>query len=213
MKKQADGVLLTMEHGTLRIEVCSDSIVRVTYAAGDSIPDTPQYAIIKNSWAESHWWLVPDDKTVKVSTPLISVTIAKKDGAILYADATGKKLFQDYDRSLTPVEVNGEKAYRSELFSNLWDSTEGFFGLGQHQAGVWNYRGESCRSPGQHEYFCANFSVEQGLRNLLEQRFAQPHQQSISARALSEFGSRGHHGLLFFLRARVRQDHRGVSRD
>ena len=50
VKKQADGVLLTMEHGTLRIEACSDSIVRVTYAAGDSIPDTPQYAIIKNSW-------------------------------------------------------------------------------------------------------------------------------------------------------------------
>jgi alpha-D-xyloside xylohydrolase len=141
--KQADGVVLKMERGTLRIEVCSDSIVRVTYAAGDSIPETPQYAIIKNSWPESHWWLVPDDKSVKVSTPLISVTIAKKDGAILYADATGKKLFQDYDRSLTPVEVNGEKTYRSELFSNLWDSTEGFFGLGQHQAGVWNYHGES----------------------------------------------------------------------
>ena len=86
---------------------------------------------------------MPDDKTLKVSTPLISVTVAKKDGTILYADATGKKLFQDYDRSLTPVEVNGEKAYRSELFSNLWDSTEGFFGLGQHQAGVWNYHGES----------------------------------------------------------------------
>jgi alpha-D-xyloside xylohydrolase len=143
VKKQADGVLLKMERGTLRIEVCADAIVRVTYAAGDSIPETPQYAIIKKSWPESHWWLVPDDKSVKVSTPLISVTIAKKDGAILYADATGKKLFQDYDRSLTPVEVNGEKTYRAELFSNLWDSTEGFFGLGQHQAGVWNYHGES----------------------------------------------------------------------
>jgi alpha-D-xyloside xylohydrolase len=143
VKKQMDGVLLTMERGTLRIEVCSDSIVRVTYAFGDSIPDTPQYAIIKRSWPESHWTLVPDDKSVKISTPLISVTVAKKDGAILYADATGKKLFQDYDRSLTPVEVNGEKTYRSELFSNLWDSTEGFFGLGQHQAGVWNYHGES----------------------------------------------------------------------
>jgi len=106
VKKQMDGVLLTMQGGTLRIEVCSDSIVRVTYALGDSIPDTPQYAVIKSSWPESHWRLVPDDKSVKISTPLISVTVAKKDGAILYADATGKKLFQDYDRSLTPVEVN-----------------------------------------------------------------------------------------------------------
>ena len=41
------------------------------------------------------------------------------------------------------MEVNGEKTYHSEMFSNLWDSTEGFFGLGQHQAGVWNYHGET----------------------------------------------------------------------
>ena len=31
----------------------------------------------------------------------------------------------------------------SEMFSKLWGSYEGFYGLGQHQAGVWNYRGES----------------------------------------------------------------------
>ena len=24
----------------------------------------------------------------------------------------------------------------------MWDSTEAFYGLGQHQAGVWNYHGE-----------------------------------------------------------------------
>ena len=143
MQKQADGILLKMERGTLRITACSDSIVRVTYAPGDAIPDTPQYAITKKDWPAAHWWLLPDDKSYKVSTPLVSVTVAMKDGTIVFADAKGTKLFQDYDRSLTPVEVNGEKTYHSEMFSNLWDSTEGFFGLGQHQAGVWNYHGET----------------------------------------------------------------------
>jgi alpha-D-xyloside xylohydrolase len=142
-KKQSDGVLVTMLQGTLRVKVCSDWIVRVTYAAGSEIPDTPQYTVIKNKWAGSHWWTVPDDTSVKVSTPLMTVTIANKDGAILFTDAAGSKLFQDYGRTLTPVEVSGEKTYRSEMFSNLWDSTEAFYGLGQHQAGVWNYHGES----------------------------------------------------------------------
>ena len=41
MQKQADGILLKMERGTLRITACSDSIVRVTYAPGDSLPDRP----------------------------------------------------------------------------------------------------------------------------------------------------------------------------
>ena len=124
MQKQADGILLKMERGTLRITACSDSIVRVTYAPGDAIPDTPQYAITKKDWPTAHWWLLPDDKSYKVSTPLVSVTVAMKDGTILFADAKGTKLFEDYDRSLMPVEVNGEKTYHSEMFSNLWDSTE-----------------------------------------------------------------------------------------
>jgi alpha-D-xyloside xylohydrolase len=61
----------------------------------------------------------------------------------VFADASGKKLFQDDDRKLTPLEVNGEKTYHAEMFSNLWNSTEAFYRLGQHQAGVWNYHGES----------------------------------------------------------------------
>jgi alpha-D-xyloside xylohydrolase len=143
VKQQTDGVVLTMQSGTLRLLVCSDSIVRVTYSPGTSIPDTPQYAVTKTSWPAAPWTIQSSDTDVKVATALMKITIIKKDGAILFADAGGKKLFQDYDRTLTPVEVNGEKTYHAEMFSNLWDSTEAFYGLGQHQAGVWNYHGES----------------------------------------------------------------------
>ena len=143
VKKQADGVVLTMKSGTLRLLICSDSIVRVTYAPGSSIPETPQYAVTKQSWPASQWTLESSDNDVKLTTSQMKVTVTKKDGAISFADASGKGLFKDYDRTLTPVEVNGEKTYRSEMFSNLWASTEAFYGLGQHQAGVWNYHGES----------------------------------------------------------------------
>ena len=143
VKKQVDGVVLTMKSGTLRLLICSDSIVRVTYASGSSIPETPQYAVTKQSWRASQWTLESSDNDVKLTTSQMKITVTKKDGAISFTDASGKGLFQDYDRMLTPVEVNGEKTYRSEMFSNLWASTEAFYGLGQHQAGVWNYHGES----------------------------------------------------------------------
>jgi alpha-D-xyloside xylohydrolase len=51
-------------------------------------------------------------------------------------------LTQENSRTLTPVEVNGEKTLHPERFTNMWDTQEAFYGLGQHQAGVWNYRGE-----------------------------------------------------------------------
>jgi alpha-D-xyloside xylohydrolase len=138
VKQQGDGVLLAMQYGTLRLRVCSDSIVRVTYSASATFPDAPEFVIIKTSWPAVPW-----TKDVALITARLKVTITRKDGAILFTDAAGKKLFEDFDRTLTPVEVNGEKMYHSEMFSNLWDSTEGFYGLGQHQAGVWNYHGES----------------------------------------------------------------------
>ena len=41
------------------------------------------------------------------------------------------------------MKVNGEDTYHAESFVNIYGSREAFYGLGQHQAGVWNYRGES----------------------------------------------------------------------
>jgi alpha-D-xyloside xylohydrolase len=143
VKQQADGVVLTMRVGTLRLVVSSGSIVRVTYSPGAILPDPPHYVVTRQSWPTTQWALQSNDSDIQLTTAAMKVTVTKKDGAILFADAAGKKLFQDYDRTLTAVEVNGEKTYHAEMFSNLWDSTEAFYGLGQHQAGVWNYHGES----------------------------------------------------------------------
>ncbi|MGB7547959.1 MAG: TIM-barrel domain-containing protein, partial [Terracidiphilus sp.] len=55
----------------------------------------------------------------------------------------GKLLTTDSYRSLRPVEVNGEKTFHAEVYFAIYGSHEGFYGLGQHQAGVWNYRGET----------------------------------------------------------------------
>jgi len=143
VKQQDDGVILKMQTGTLRLQICSDSIVRVTYAPVPTFSDGPSYVITKTTWPKSSWTMQSSEKDVTVATSRLKLTIARKDGTTLFADASGKKLFQDRDRTLTPVEVNGEKTYHAELFSNLWDSTEAFYGLGQHQAGVWNYHGES----------------------------------------------------------------------
>jgi alpha-D-xyloside xylohydrolase len=142
VKRDANGVTLTMHAGTLRIQVASESIVRVTYSATIAFPDWPQFMIAKTSWPPAQWDMQSSDKDIILSTARLKVTITRVNGTILFSDASGKTLFQDYDRTLTPAQVNGEKTYRAEMFSNLWDSTEGFFGLGQHQAGVWNYHGE-----------------------------------------------------------------------
>jgi alpha-D-xyloside xylohydrolase len=143
IEKQSDGVLLTMQTGLLRLQVCSDSIVRVLYTPTSSFPEVKHYAVIKANWAAAHFSVESTDKEVTLSTSQLKVAVARKDGVIIFSNAAGKRLMQDANRTMTPVVVNGEKTYRAEEFVPLWGSTEGFYGLGQHQAGVWNYRGES----------------------------------------------------------------------
>ncbi len=141
IERQSDGVLFTMQSGLLRLEVCSDSIVRVLYTPTSAFPDVKHLAVTKTSWPAAHFSVESTDKEVTLSTSQLRVTVARKDGAIVFSDAAGKKLMQDSSRTMTPVVVNGEKTYRAEEFVTLWGSPEGFYGLGQHQAGVWNYRG------------------------------------------------------------------------
>ncbi len=141
--RQSDGALFTMKTGVLRVRVCSDFIVQVIYSPTASFPDEPSYIVTKTAWPAAQWTFDTTDKDVVLATSRMKVTVFRENGKILFSDSSGKKLFQDDERTMTPAEVNGEKTYHSELFSGLWDSTEAFYGLGQHQAGVLNYHGES----------------------------------------------------------------------
>src|SRR5579863_586023 len=143
VEKQSDGVVLKMRVGVVRLQVCADSIVHVTYAPGSSIPDVRQFIVTKTSWPAAPWNMDQTDKAITLTTSSMKITITRANGGILYDDSSDRKLFEDGARSLTPVVVNGEKTYHAELSSGLWDSTEAFYGLGQHQAGVWNYHGEA----------------------------------------------------------------------
>jgi alpha-D-xyloside xylohydrolase len=87
--------------------------------------------------------MADSEREVTVSTERMKVAIGRKDASLTYSDASGKRLVQEGPNTMTPVTVNGEKTYKSEGFIGLWGSTEAFYGLGQHQGGVWNYHGES----------------------------------------------------------------------
>jgi alpha-D-xyloside xylohydrolase len=141
---QPDGVMLVLQTGFLRFQVCSDSIVHVVYSIERDVPQRPDNLVIKKSWPKADFSLHTDDpKLITLTTSKLKIEITRADSSIIFYDSAGHKLTQENTRTLTPTEVNGEKTYHSERFVNMWDTQEAIYGLGQHQAGVWNYRGES----------------------------------------------------------------------
>ncbi len=142
-QQQPDGVQFTLKTGVLKLQVCSDAIIRVIYSPTSTIPDLKNLVVIKNSWPKVDFKVEATDKEITVITAALKAVVARKDAVVDFEDAAGKKLFEQTEAQMNPVVVNGEKTYHSELFSRLWGSYEAFYGLGQHQAGVWNYRGEA----------------------------------------------------------------------
>lgn len=108
--------------------------------------------------AKTPWML--DDKTVcpgapfqfsqtaeqaTLTTAMLKVVFLVKTGNIIYRKLDDTELLREHakaPRTYDLADVNGEKAYQVvERFDP--DSTEGIYGLGQHQSGVFNYRGST----------------------------------------------------------------------
>jgi len=144
-KNQADGVLFHLQRGTMRLQVCTPTIVRLVYSPTASFAASINPAVIKTDWPAAAWSQQLTAKQITIVTAAVTVAVDRETGALTYSDTDGKVLLHDDSKTMTPVVVNGEQTYRAEDYMTLagYGSTEAIYGLGQHQAGVWNYRGES----------------------------------------------------------------------
>ena len=143
VQQQADGAQIALKSGTLKLQVCSDSMVRVLYSPTTKISEPQDLVVLKHDWPATKWTLNSSENEITITTAQLKVTVVRKDGSVTFSDSAGRQLFQQTELTMQPVVVNGERTYHAELFSKLWGSYETFYGLGQHQAGVWNYRGEA----------------------------------------------------------------------
>ncbi|HEX4283801.1 MAG TPA: glycoside hydrolase family 31 protein [Terracidiphilus sp.] len=144
-EKKGQALEVLQKDGLLRIEVDGPEVLHVTYAPSDAhtAKRASDHVIVKNDWPATDFTVSSDEKAVTLTTVKMKVSIERETGAIHYASADGKVLATDAYRSLHPAEVNGEKTLHAEVFFGMYGSHEGLYGLGQHQAGVWNYRGET----------------------------------------------------------------------
>jgi len=144
-EKQANGLEIHQKDGVLKFEVDAPDVLHVTFAPLDASQPARQsdHVVIKTDWPASSFDVAESDKAITLTTAKLKVAIERQSGSIHYQGADGKQLTTDTYRMLHPAEVNGEQTFHAEVAFGIYGSHEGFYGLGQHQAGVWNYRGET----------------------------------------------------------------------
>ncbi len=148
-ERLADGVLLEIKKQKetdaqwMKIQVCSENIIRVVAAPEKSFSKRPSLMVAKPSWEPVPWSMNEKGDGVEISTSKLTVRVQPKSGAVAFYDSTGRLLLgekQGGGKIITPAEVMGENTFHIQ---QLFDSQEGeaFYGLGQHQNDVMNYKG------------------------------------------------------------------------
>jgi hypothetical protein len=67
---QPDGALITLKVGYLRLQVCTDSIVRVVYSLEATVPPRADFIVTKTSWPHVDFSLqTQDPESVVLNSP------------------------------------------------------------------------------------------------------------------------------------------------
>ena len=151
VKAAANGLIATIGDETLRVTICGESLIHIVAAPGDgsvksATPEQPWMLSTDSACpAGTKFGFAEDAKSATLTTAKLRVQLSKWDGNLTYFTADGAQLLREnrpVPRTYEPVELNGDKTFRvTDRFSP--DETEGFYGLGQHQSGMFNYRGST----------------------------------------------------------------------
>jgi len=143
VEREPGGAVVRNGDETVRVSVCGPALIHIVARPGDPKSSSPAEPWILAPCASTHFAFARDEKQAVVSTAGLRVLVNLADGRLTFQNAAGDTLETESDREprrYDRVQVDGENAWRvSERF--FMDAHQGLYGLGQHQNGVFNYRG------------------------------------------------------------------------
>ncbi len=149
-EKTAGGVVVSLDqqHPTdvrkVRVEVMGEKLIRVTATPEKEFSDSESLIIVPEVKTPKTDFVVAENETdVTVSTAQLQAIVSKATGEVRFTDKEGRQILAEDRRSFRPIEVEGTKSYTvQQVFESAGDD-EALYGLGQHQADEFNYKGKN----------------------------------------------------------------------
>ena len=157
-----DGVVVRVRHPhktedtplkMVRLQVLGEKIIRVTATAEERFADRQSLIIVPQQKNVSYEVEEHDD-TVTLTTRKMKVNVLSSTGKVWFTDLEGNLILSETEsesKTFRPYETeqtlaNGKaQQYHGWTTRLVFDSPadEAFYGLGQHQADEWNYKGRN----------------------------------------------------------------------
>ncbi len=139
----------------VRLQVVNDNIIRVQSTAEKAFPKKHKSLMIVDQKAKPQFSVKEEGGKVIVTAKNVRAEVEKKNGRVVFFDAQGKQLLKEtaqqgktFERFTVPEREIGVGTL-TEQERNAWTwhmqfdspADEAFYGLGQHQAEDFNYKG------------------------------------------------------------------------
>lgn len=127
----------------VRVEVMGEQLMRVSATPEKNFSSEPSLITVPQQPVA--FTVVEQGDEVAVKTTRLTAWISKRTGQVRFADSIGTPILSEdtLGRTFIPIEVEGTSGYTvRQVFQSVADD-EAFYGLGQHQADEFNYKGKN----------------------------------------------------------------------
>ena len=145
-----DGIIVftdpvfTGTSNAVKLEVIAENIIRVTAAPGKEIASTQSLVTVFSKKPDLSWDVIPSKDSLTLKTKKLTAIIDLKTGAVTFRDQKDEEILaekQPLGRHFQPVVFDGKRHYAlTQAFQTT--ASDAWYGLGQHQDGIINSRGQ-----------------------------------------------------------------------
>ncbi|WP_217606328.1 TIM-barrel domain-containing protein [Chitinophaga sp. GbtcB8] len=150
VERLKDGLLIHLQQPAkngarqVQLQVVSDRIIHVSAGPGEAISTSPSLMALVTGSPSVKWESEEKEGIVTLKTSALTATVSLQTGEVSFRDAKGQTILQETaagGKTFTPVNIDGKALYRiQQVFESPAD--EAFYGLGQHQTGLMNYKNQ-----------------------------------------------------------------------
>lgn len=145
-EKLSDGVVVRLQAKEgqakqVKIRVVSDDIIQVIASPVDSFSSRKSLMVVPDLKVSATWNVEESEEAVTITTAQLKAKVSTLSGEVIFTDLQGNVLLQEKNgggKTFGPAEVPGYTI--QQVFESTDD--EAFYGLGAHQNGQINYKGE-----------------------------------------------------------------------
>ncbi len=138
----ADGIVFTTAAGLLKVQVLSETAVRIAFAKDAGFFTRPVLDVVPQATPFQDWKLNSTADAITLRTARLQVVVDRRTGAVRFVDSAGKTIASEEPggRVLEPAEVQGERTWHVQ---QRWaeNHDEALYGLGQRQLNTLDIKG------------------------------------------------------------------------